>query len=59
MTCPRTSIQNMLGTLRRSLDLPGDRRRERVEVSCVEELRTVPELRRAITARSRAAAPTE
>src|SRR5215831_1187510 len=59
MTCPRTSIQNMLGTLRRSLDLPDDRRRERVEVSCVEELRTVPELRRAITARSREAAPTE
>jgi hypothetical protein len=52
MTCPRTSIQNMLSTLRRSFDLPDDRRRERVEVSCVEELRTVPELRRAIAAGS-------
>jgi hypothetical protein len=56
MTCPRTSHQNMLNTLRRSLDSPDDRRRERVEVYCLEELRTVPELRRAI---SRAAAPTE
>ena len=58
MTRARTSIQDMLRTSRGSLDLPDDRCRERTEVSRVEELRAVPELRWAITARSRAVSPT-
>jgi hypothetical protein len=53
-----TGIHDLLSTSGRSLDLPDDRRRKRVEVSCTEELRAVPELRRAVSARSRAAAPT-
>jgi hypothetical protein len=52
-----TGIHDVLSTSHRSLDLPDDRRRERVEVSPAEELRAVPELRRAIPARSRVAAP--
>ena len=51
-------IQDLLGVSRRSLGLPDDPGRERVEVSRTEELGAVPELRRAVPARSGAAAPT-
>ena len=51
-------FQDMLKTRRRSLDLPDDRRRERVEMPRVEEFRSMPKLRRAIAPRSRAASPT-
>jgi len=54
-----TGIHDLLSTSRRSLDLPDDRRRERVKVSRAQELRAVAELRRAIPARSRLAAPTD
>ena len=53
-----TGIHEVPSPSGRSLDLPDDRRRKRVEVSCTEELRAVPELRRAVAARSRVAAPT-
>ena len=58
MARPGTGIHDVPSASRRSLDLPDDRRRERVEVSRTEELRAVPELQRAIPARSRVAAPT-
>jgi hypothetical protein len=58
MTRARTSIQDMPGTSRGSLDLTDDRCRERAEMPRVEYLRAVPELRRAITARSWAASST-
>jgi hypothetical protein len=54
-----TGIHEVPSPSGRSLDLPDDRRRERVKVSRAQELRAVAELRRAIPARSRLAAPTD
>ena len=59
MTRARTSIQDMLRPWRGSLDMPDDCCRECAEVSCIEKLRALPELRRVVAARSWAASPTE
>jgi len=58
MTRAGTSVQDMLRTSRRSLDLPDDRRCERVEMPRVEEFRSMAKLRRAIAPRRRVASPT-
>ncbi len=58
MTRAGPGVQNILRTSRRSLDLPDDRRRQRVEIPRVEEFRSMPKLRRAIAPKSPAASPT-
>jgi hypothetical protein len=40
------------------IDVLGDRRRDGIEMACVEECRAVPQLRRGVAARSRPASPT-